>query len=99
MYNKNFKIIRLRKHVLCWSCGQEIEKLAEFVICDQKTCNKKYHKACVIIDDTDSRFSCPWHRCAECRRRTSAHCSFCSAAFCQGNILYYICFIYYCSHH
>ncbi|XP_043589908.1 histone-lysine N-methyltransferase NSD2 isoform X4 [Bombus pyrosoma] len=84
---------RLRKHVLCWSCGQEIEKLTEFVICDQKTCNKKYHKSCVIIDDTDSRFSCPWHHCAECRRRTSAHCSFCSAAFCQvhldGNLFEY----------
>ncbi|XP_050473903.1 histone-lysine N-methyltransferase NSD2 isoform X3 [Bombus huntii] len=84
---------RLRKHVLCWSCGQEIEKLTEFVVCDQKTCNKKYHKSCVIIDDTDSRFSCPWHHCAECRRRTSAHCSFCSAAFCQvhldGNLFEY----------
>ncbi|OAD57248.1 Histone-lysine N-methyltransferase, H3 lysine-36 and H4 lysine-20 specific, partial [Eufriesea mexicana] len=75
------------------SCGQEIEKLGEFVVCDQKTCNKKYHKACVIIDDMDSRFSCPWHRCAECRRRTSAHCSFCSTAFCQvhldGNLFEY----------
>ncbi|XP_033313856.1 histone-lysine N-methyltransferase NSD2 isoform X2 [Bombus bifarius] len=84
---------RLRKHVLCWSCGQEIEKLTEFVVCDQKTCNKKYHKSCVIIDDADSRFSCPWHHCAECRRRTSAHCSFCSAAFCQvhldGNLFEY----------
>ncbi|XP_017756965.1 PREDICTED: histone-lysine N-methyltransferase NSD2 isoform X2 [Eufriesea mexicana] len=84
---------RSRKHVLCWSCGQEIEKLGEFVVCDQKTCNKKYHKACVIIDDMDSRFSCPWHRCAECRRRTSAHCSFCSTAFCQvhldGNLFEY----------
>ncbi|XP_048264337.1 histone-lysine N-methyltransferase NSD2 isoform X3 [Bombus terrestris] len=84
---------RSRKHVLCWSCGQEIEKLTEFVVCDQKTCNKKYHKSCVIIDDTDSRFSCPWHHCAECRRRTSAHCSFCSAAFCQvhldGNLFEY----------
>lgn len=84
MYNNNCKIIRLRKRVLCWGCGQEIEKLTQFVVCDQKTCSKKYHKTCVIIDDTDSRFSCPWHFCAECSRRTSAHCSFCSAAFCQG---------------
>ncbi|XP_043520102.1 histone-lysine N-methyltransferase NSD2 isoform X2 [Frieseomelitta varia] len=84
---------RLRKRVLCWGCGQEIEKLTQFVVCDQKTCSKKYHKTCVIIDDTDSRFSCPWHFCAECSRRTSAHCSFCSAAFCQvhlnGNLFEY----------
>ncbi|CAK9806624.1 Histone-lysine N-methyltransferase, H3 lysine-36 specific [Anthophora plagiata] len=84
---------RSRKHVLCWSCGQEIEKSTEYAVCDQKTCNKKYHKSCVIIDDTDSRFSCPWHHCTECGRRTSAHCSFCSAAFCQvhldGNLFEY----------
>ncbi|CAL7936216.1 unnamed protein product [Xylocopa violacea] len=77
---------RSRKHQLCWNCGQEIEKLEEFVICDQKTCNKKYHKSCVIIDNADSRFSCPWHHCTECGRRTSAHCSFCSAAFCQVHL-------------
>ncbi|XP_015436181.1 PREDICTED: histone-lysine N-methyltransferase NSD2 isoform X1 [Dufourea novaeangliae] len=84
---------RSRKHSACWSCGQEIEKLDDFVVCDQKTCNKKYHKACVVIDDEDSRFSCPWHHCTECGRRTSAHCSFCSAAFCQvhleGNLFEY----------
>ncbi|KOC64333.1 putative histone-lysine N-methyltransferase NSD2 [Habropoda laboriosa] len=89
----NYCVIRSRKHVLCWRCGQEIEKSAEYAVCDQKTCNKKYHKACVIIDDTDSRFSCPWHHCTECGRRTSAHCSFCSAAFCQvhldGNLFEY----------
>ncbi|CAK9827707.1 Histone-lysine N-methyltransferase NSD2 [Anthophora retusa] len=84
---------RSRKHVLCWSCGQEIEKSTEYAVCDQKTCNKKYHKSCVNIDDTDSRFSCPWHHCTECGRRTSAHCSYCSAAFCQvhldGNLFEY----------
>lgn len=55
------------------------------MVCDQKTCNKKYHKECVEIDDADTRFSCPWHHCTECDRRTSAHCSFCSVAFCQGS--------------
>ncbi|XP_076171754.1 nuclear receptor binding SET domain protein isoform X2 [Ptiloglossa arizonensis] len=77
---------RSRKHVMCWSCGQEIEKLEDFVVCDQKTCNKKYHNTCVDINDTDSRFSCPWHHCTECGRRTSAHCAFCSAAFCQVHL-------------
>ncbi|XP_003707627.2 nuclear receptor binding SET domain protein isoform X1 [Megachile rotundata] len=77
---------RSRKHVPCWCCGQDIEKSEDSVICDQKTCNKKYHKICVNIDDTDSRFSCPWHHCRECGRRTSAHCSFCSAAFCQVHL-------------
>ncbi|XP_053972341.1 histone-lysine N-methyltransferase NSD2 isoform X2 [Hylaeus anthracinus] len=84
---------RSRKHVTCWSCGQEIDKLEDFVVCDQKTCNKKYHNACVEIDGTDSRFSCPWHHCTECGRRTSAHCAFCSVAFCQvhldGNLFEY----------
>ncbi|XP_076238839.1 nuclear receptor binding SET domain protein [Calliopsis andreniformis] len=85
---------RPRKHYLtCWSCGHEIDKSGETVVCDQKTCNKKYHKVCVVIDDTESRFSCPWHHCAECDRRTSAHCSFCSVAFCQvhldGNLFEY----------
>ncbi|XP_076282492.1 nuclear receptor binding SET domain protein isoform X2 [Lasioglossum baleicum] len=84
---------RSRKHMACWGCGQEIEKIEDYVVCDQKTCNKKYHKTCVVIDDVDSRFSCPWHHCAECGRRTSAHCSFCSSAFCQvhleGNLYEY----------
>ncbi|XP_076646596.1 nuclear receptor binding SET domain protein isoform X2 [Halictus rubicundus] len=84
---------RSRKHMACWGCGQEIEKMEDYVVCDQKTCNKKYHKTCVDIDDVDSRFSCPWHHCAECGRRTSAHCSFCSSAFCQvhleGNLFEY----------
>ncbi|XP_029047985.2 histone-lysine N-methyltransferase NSD2 isoform X2 [Osmia bicornis bicornis] len=76
-----------RKQVLlCWCCGQEIEKKEDSVVCDQKTCNKRYHKTCIDIDDTDSRFSCPWHHCTECGRRTSAHCSFCSVAFCQVHL-------------
>ena len=84
---------RPRNGWLCWSCGQEIDKSMESVVCDQKTCNKRYHKICVIIDDVDSRFSCPWHHCADCGRRTSAHCFFCSSAFCQvhldGNLFEY----------
>ncbi|XP_017886764.1 histone-lysine N-methyltransferase NSD2 isoform X2 [Ceratina calcarata] len=77
---------RSRRRMLCWKCGKPIEQLEAFVVCDQKTCGKKYHKDCVIVDDADSRFSCPWHHCKECGRRTSAHCSFCCAAFCQVHL-------------
>ncbi|KAG7205791.1 hypothetical protein KM043_007736 [Ampulex compressa] len=77
---------RTRKHFTCWCCGEMIEKVSDFVVCDQKTCNKRYHKTCVDIDDAESRFSCPWHHCLECGRRTSAHCSFCSSAFCQVHL-------------
>ncbi|XP_035729731.1 histone-lysine N-methyltransferase NSD2-like isoform X1 [Vespa mandarinia] len=83
---------RSRKH-FCWSCGQEIMHGSETIVCDHKTCNKKYHNTCVDIDNGESKFSCPWHHCIECNRRTSAHCSFCSVAFCQvhldGNLFEY----------
>lgn len=69
---------------MCWRCGQEISSPSKLLVCQQRTCNKKYHRACVEIDEVESRFSCPWHHCSECGRRTSAHCSFCSTAFCQG---------------
>ncbi|KAG5332861.1 NSD2 methyltransferase, partial [Acromyrmex heyeri] len=82
---KRYKRWRKRK---CWRCGQEISfDNNEFVICSQKTCLKKYHQTCVIINEsTDSKFCCPWHFCSECGRRTSAHCSFCSTAFCQVHL-------------
>ncbi|XP_018312439.1 histone-lysine N-methyltransferase NSD2 [Mycetomoellerius zeteki] len=78
---------RWRKHK-CWRCGQKISfDNNEFVICSQKTCLKKYHQTCVVINEsTDSKFCCPWHFCSECGRRTSAHCSFCSTAFCQVHL-------------
>ncbi|XP_024945454.1 histone-lysine N-methyltransferase NSD2 isoform X2 [Cephus cinctus] len=83
---------RWRK-ILCWFCGGSFTNTEDILKCDQKTCNKRYHKVCVNIEDFDSRFSCPWHHCAECGRRTSAHCSFCSTAFCQahldGNLMEY----------
>ncbi|XP_046412948.1 histone-lysine N-methyltransferase NSD2 [Neodiprion fabricii] len=69
----------------CWTCGNKISD-DDLLQCDQKTCGKRYHKSCVTFEDTDSRFSCPWHHCAACSRRTSAHCSFCSTAFCQIHI-------------
>ncbi|XP_015183838.1 PREDICTED: histone-lysine N-methyltransferase NSD2 isoform X1 [Polistes dominula] len=76
---------RLRKR-FCWHCGQEITPDSEIIICDHKTCNKKYHSTCINIFNTESKFSCPWHHCLICNRRTSAHCSFCSAAFCQVHL-------------
>ncbi|XP_039304708.1 histone-lysine N-methyltransferase NSD2 isoform X2 [Solenopsis invicta] len=69
---------------LCWRCGQEISFNNKFIVCSQKTCKKKYHRTCVTTDESrESKFSCPWHFCSKCGRRTSAHCSFCSTAFCQ----------------
>jgi hypothetical protein len=72
---------------LCWRCSQEISSNNKFIVCSQKTCKKKYHRTCVTIDESrELKFSCPWHFCSKCGRRTSAHCSFCSTAFCQGNL-------------
>ncbi|XP_011707268.1 PREDICTED: histone-lysine N-methyltransferase NSD2 isoform X2 [Wasmannia auropunctata] len=81
------RIVRRWRKYMCWRCGQEIPDLDKFVVCSQRTCNKKYHKTCVVIDElTESKFCCPWHFCSECGRRTSAHCSFCSTAFCQVHL-------------
>ncbi|XP_072742507.1 histone-lysine N-methyltransferase NSD2 isoform X2 [Anoplolepis gracilipes] len=70
----------------CWRCAQKISDSNNFIVCSQRTCNKKYHASCVVIDDAESKFRCPWHYCLECGRRTSAHCSFCSTAFCQVHL-------------
>ncbi|XP_077258296.1 nuclear receptor binding SET domain protein isoform X1 [Temnothorax americanus] len=86
------KIVKSKRHrrskerkYTCWQCGQEIYH-NKFIVCSQRTCNKKYHKTCVIVDETEPKFCCPWHFCSECGRRTSAHCSFCSIAFCQDHL-------------
>ncbi|XP_025159312.1 histone-lysine N-methyltransferase NSD2 isoform X2 [Harpegnathos saltator] len=71
---------------MCWQCGQAISSSSELLICQQRTCKKKYHRTCVTFDGVESKFSCPWHYCLECGRRTSAHCSFCSTAFCQVHL-------------
>ncbi|XP_032662597.1 histone-lysine N-methyltransferase NSD2 isoform X2 [Odontomachus brunneus] len=71
---------------ICWQCGQEISNSHELLICQQRTCKKKYHRTCVTLDGPESKFSCPWHYCLECGRRTSAHCSFCTTAFCQVHL-------------
>lgn len=76
---------RFSRMISCWTCGSAITD-DDFLKCDQKTCNKRYHKSCVAVEDSISRFSCPWHHCAICNRRTSAHCWFCSTAFCQVHI-------------
>ncbi|XP_011260373.1 histone-lysine N-methyltransferase NSD2 [Camponotus floridanus] len=83
--DKSKRYKRSRKFI-CWRCGQEISGLNNSIVCSQKTCNKKYHTTCVVIDDAELKFSCPWHHCLECGRRTSAHCSFCSTAFCQAHL-------------
>ncbi|KAL0116161.1 hypothetical protein PUN28_011190 [Cardiocondyla obscurior] len=78
---------RKRRERRCWRCGQVIFVNNKFIVCSQRTCNKKYHKTCIEIDEsTESKFCCPWHFCSECGRRTSAHCSFCSVAFCQVHL-------------
>ncbi|XP_028044600.1 histone-lysine N-methyltransferase NSD2 isoform X2 [Monomorium pharaonis] len=82
--SKRYRRWRKRR---CWRCGQEISYNNKFIVCSQKTCKKKYHKTCVTIDEsTESKFACPWHFCSKCGRRTSAHCSFCSTAFCQVHL-------------
>ncbi|XP_029154906.1 histone-lysine N-methyltransferase NSD2 [Nylanderia fulva] len=83
--NKSKRYRRPRKF-MCWRCGQEISDRNNSIVCSQRTCNKKYHTTCVEVDDAESKFSCPWHHCLECGRRTSAHCSFCSTAFCQVHL-------------
>ncbi|XP_020293467.1 histone-lysine N-methyltransferase NSD2 isoform X2 [Pseudomyrmex gracilis] len=81
---------RFKKYT-CWRCGEIISDYNILTICSQRTCGKKYHAACVEIDDVENKFCCPWHFCLECDRRTTVHCSFCSKAFCQlhfeGNLL------------
>ncbi|XP_012235708.1 histone-lysine N-methyltransferase NSD2 isoform X2 [Linepithema humile] len=77
---------RWRKKLICWRCGQKISDSSKFIICSQTTCKKKYHMTCVEVDEAEPKFSCPWHYCLECGRRTSSHCSFCSTAFCQVHL-------------
>ncbi|XP_066584168.1 histone-lysine N-methyltransferase NSD2-like isoform X2 [Prorops nasuta] len=80
-----------RRNNGCWNCGKSIPKESNYLICSQKTCNRKYHSTCVEVENADLKFICPWHFCIECSKRTSAHCSFCSIAFCQvhldGNLI------------
>ncbi|XP_014480205.1 PREDICTED: histone-lysine N-methyltransferase NSD2 isoform X2 [Dinoponera quadriceps] len=83
LHRKSDKRFRRSMKLTCWQCGQEISSSNEPLICQQRTCRKKYHRTCVTLDGTESKFSCPWHYCLECGRRTSTHCSFCSTAFCQ----------------
>ncbi|XP_043276284.1 histone-lysine N-methyltransferase NSD2 [Venturia canescens] len=70
----------------CWSCGEILAKTDDYVECNRRTCFKRYHRSCVTLEKEDSQFNCPWHRCKECGRRTGAHCTFCSAAYCQGHL-------------
>ncbi|XP_057325332.1 histone-lysine N-methyltransferase NSD2 isoform X2 [Microplitis mediator] len=70
----------------CWRCSKDLSDREEYVICSLRTCSKRYHKKCVTVQGDASKFSCPWHHCLECNKRTAAHCTYCPIAYCQTHI-------------
>ncbi|XP_044575684.1 histone-lysine N-methyltransferase NSD2 isoform X1 [Cotesia glomerata] len=70
----------------CWRCSKDLSDREEFVICDLRTCSKRYHKKCVTVQGDASKFSCPWHHCLECNKRCKKHCTYCPIAYCQNHI-------------
>ncbi|XP_034950762.1 histone-lysine N-methyltransferase NSD2 isoform X2 [Chelonus insularis] len=77
---------RSRRIYKCWRCKKDLADTDEYVECDLKTCSKRYHRKCVSRRGETRKFSCPWHHCVECKKRTSAHCAFCPIAYCQVHI-------------
>lgn len=72
----------------CWRCSKDLSDREEFVICDLRTCSKRYHKTCVTVQGDASKFSCPWHHCLECNKRCKKHCTYCPIAYCQSKLFF-----------
>lgn len=64
----------------CFWCGDG----GELVMCDEKDCPKAYHLDCLEIKDIPrTKWSCPWHFCDECGKRSSKSCPKCPTSFCK----------------
>ncbi|XP_076253540.1 nuclear receptor binding SET domain protein [Rhynchophorus ferrugineus] len=64
----------------CFICNQEDAN----IICNNKACNKGYHRKCLNLNYTSdaSKFICPRHNCNICSNRTIRCCVKCTNSFC-----------------
>ncbi|KAG0453838.1 hypothetical protein HPP92_025142 [Vanilla planifolia] len=56
-------------------------------LCDHKYCTKSYHPECVDKDPTfldgNEPWTCGWHSCLICRKRSTFKCFCCPISFCR----------------
>ncbi|VEN39926.1 unnamed protein product [Callosobruchus maculatus] len=65
----------------CFICS----RTGNVITCNNKMCNKVYHKKCLKLDINNfdaSRFVCPWHNCDICSKRTIRCCVKCIRSYC-----------------
>ncbi|XP_017768211.1 PREDICTED: uncharacterized protein LOC108556555 [Nicrophorus vespilloides] len=84
----------------CFECGET--GLGETYPCHSKLCTKFYHPKCVNLETKmHSKWTCPWHNCNMCSKRTIRCCLFCTNSYCplhcegkmrHDRMLGYVCF-------
>jgi len=64
----------------CFRCAEG----GHLMMCDVKTCSKVYHLACLKLEAPPrGQWTCPWHHCDVCGRKTATFCSICPNSFCS----------------
>ena len=70
---------------LCFKCGEA----GKLVMCDDPTCPKSYHLACVQLSHVPKDdWICPRHRCmiVDCTENVITHCTVCPNSVCKLHV-------------
>ncbi|KAK4025415.1 histone-lysine N-methyltransferase NSD2 isoform X1 [Daphnia magna] len=68
----------------CFRCTEG----GHLVVCDFKNCSKVYHLECLKLSaPPKGQWTCPWHHCDVCGRKSTQFCSVCPNSLCSTHAI------------